>query len=115
MTAGGVDWRTIRVHEGDWTCPVHGVIDPGDDGLVPYCPHLVAGRRCMRLAMRAELRRGKVVHVEPRPRTCQRGHPLGPNTVLLGWDGCQCTPAGGHRSWSCRTCRDVQTWPPHLG
>ena len=115
MTAARADWSAIRLRPGDWTCPIHGLITPADDGLVPYCPVDVDGRTCSRVALHAELRRGRLVHVEPRPERCPAGHPLGPRTVLLGWDGCQCTPAGGHRLWTCQTCprgTPPLAWPP---
>lgn len=111
MTTPAVDWSAVRPLPGDWTCPVHGIIRPAGDGLVPYCPQPVDGRVCSRIALHAT----PAGHVEPRPAQCPAGHPLGPDTVLLGWRACLCTPAGGHRLWSCRACprgTPPLAWPP---
>ena len=111
------DWRGAKpLRPGQWTCTFHGPIEPTGGGLVPYCDRLVDGRPCMRIAWLATRIGEKVVSAEPRPRECPAGHLLGPRTVLLGWQPCQCTPAGGHRWWRCRSCPDgaePQRWPPH--
>ena len=109
------DWSTTRLEAGAWSCPVHGIITPAD-GLVPHCDAVCDdGRTCMRMALVAVPKRGQpgmLEHAEPRPRQCPTGHQLGPGRMLLGHRGCQCTPAGGHRTWQCGTCGDVQQWPP---
>lgn len=111
-----VDWRNIRLRPGDWSCPVHGIIDPARGGLVPYCDRPVGGQRCMRVAWLTVPAGGRLASVEPRPKTCPSGHLLGPRTVLLGTQPCPCTPAGFHRTWACRSCPsgvEPQRWPPH--
>lgn len=45
----------------------------------------------------------------PAPRTCPRGHLLGPYQILPGWQYCDCPPARdhhqGHRIFTCTLCR----------
>jgi hypothetical protein len=82
--------------------------------VVPICPH------CGQMVRRVGFdRRGVIFFAEPSPARCAGpdAHPLGPNRVLLGWFACTCAPAsagpGGHRTWRCTTCGDLQQWPPH--
>ena len=45
------------------------------------------------------------------PVTCRNGHPLGPYQCLVSFARCHCDragPGGGHLSWRCRTCDDIQ-------
>lgn len=91
------------------------------DTLVPSCP------QCGDWTLRAvwDHKRGYLVHAEPRPQQCGRGHVYRPGLVRLGWRACHCPPVvaadgSGHRTWMCdarvaedgRECRDVQVWPP---
>lgn len=121
-----VDWCQIVPAVGDWTCPTHGIIRPAADSLVPYCPELVDGRTCMRMALKAVAVRGRIEYAEPRPATCRHGHPLtsGRYRVGLGTRPCRCTPQGFHRTWRClfgadvdhpRGCDDTQHWPRACG
>ncbi len=114
---GRADWSAIVIRPGQWTCPVHGIITPAMDGLVPYCPHFQGGRRCMWWAHLAVQRRGKVLHAEPNPPACAgpARHLFGPGAAMVGTSPCPCTPVMMHRQWSCRApgCGDVQEWPPH--
>jgi hypothetical protein len=52
--------------------------------------------------------RGQEV-AEHEPDHCRNGHPLGPNQATVGYAPCDCGKGGnrGHRTWSCRTCRNV--------
>jgi len=51
---------------------------------------------------------------EDAPAQCPRGHPWGPNQVLVGWMPCQCAKVGGgHRYYACRSCDAVVYWPDH--
>lgn len=49
------------------------------------------------------------------PTRCRNGHPLGPHQVEVKWLQCQCPGAagGGHHSWLCITCADVQVEAAH--
>jgi len=51
---------------------------------------------------------------ETPPAECSNGHPLGQHQAIVGWLPCNCA-GEGHRTWTCRTCRDVQYDPPHDG
>jgi hypothetical protein len=112
-----VDWRELipRLRAGEWTCAQHGRVVPDETApVVPICPH------CGQMVRRVGFdRRGVIFFAEPSPAHCAGpdAHPLGPNQVLLGWMACTCAPAsagpGGHRTWRCTTCGDLQQWPPH--
>lgn len=109
-----MDWSQIRLRVGDWSCPIHGRIEPAA-GLVPHCAETVDGRPCLWPAHRAVVRGGKVLHVEPRPHACPAGHPL-ERRVKLGTVPCPCTPVGHHRTWTCNQCPTDTVpleWPPH--
>lgn len=45
----------------------------------------------------------------PAPRTCPRGHLLGPYRMLVKWQRCDCPAAlehyHGHRTFECQVCR----------
>ncbi|WP_157239508.1 hypothetical protein [Catenuloplanes japonicus] len=99
-----------QVRVGQWWCNTCGsTVTPRWNEVVPTCPACTA--------MPLEVVDGPqgVIYREPTPARCDTGHPLGPGTVLLGWTGCGCNPAHGHRSWACQAagCGDVQMWPPH--
>lgn len=49
------------------------------------------------------------------PALCPNGHTLGPNRCLVGWEQCACTPHGGHRTHTCRTCWVTIRKPPCAG
>ncbi|WP_157434192.1 hypothetical protein [Actinoalloteichus sp. GBA129-24] len=56
------------------------------------------------------------------PTRCDRGHPLVPGWLLVGWHPCDCTPGLlGHRTVTCVRCLDAgagrDTWhhPPCSG
>lgn len=54
--------------------------------------------------------------VERFPRFCPDGHPLGPDTVLVGSYPCLCA-GRPHRTWRCWACDSAQVdsvwvWPP---
>lgn len=53
---------------------------------------------------------GRVWTHDNRPRVCRNGHRLGPYEVLVGFRHCQCGKqiGGGHLTWKCVTCNDVQ-------
>lgn len=104
-----VNWGSIRARPGQHACPVHGIVQPWQQ-LVPAC------RDCGRAAHRAVAgRNGTVVWQEPVPATCAGPdrHPLTAGAYAVGSESCSCNPAGLHRSWTCRQCGDVQSWPPH--
>ncbi len=49
---------------------------------------------------------------ESAPTRCPNGHPLGPNTVLVGALPCLChPPATGPRTWRCTACDACMTRP----
>ncbi len=49
---------------------------------------------------------------ESAPTRCPNGHPLGPNTVLVGALPCLChPPATVHRTWRCTACDACMTRP----
>ena len=49
---------------------------------------------------------------ESAPTRCPNGHPLGPNTVLVGALLCLChPPATVHRTWRCTACDACMTQP----
>lgn len=107
------------IRPGDWVCPVHGRIRPDTGTLVPSCAQPVAGQpggRCWWSATQAVRRRGAVVHRESQPGRCAgtERHDLGePGSCASSWLGCPCTLVGGHTTWTCRACGDMQQWPPH--
>ncbi|WP_306838126.1 hypothetical protein [Catenuloplanes nepalensis] len=73
------------------------------------CPNCLVG------LLRTVLVRGQVMYREEAPERCAgpEQHLLVADAVLVGWIGCPCNASGGHRSWACRSCGDVQSWPPH--
>ncbi len=108
-------WRHLVFRVGDYVCPTHGASVPAD-GLVPHCVELVDGRPCMRMMLETVREpTGRVVFAWPQPTTCPAGHLLAPAAVSVTWAGCRCTPAGGHRVWTCLACpagAEPATWPP---
>lgn len=113
MTAA--QWRHMVFRVGDLICPTHGA-SAAAGGLVPHCVEPVNGRPCMRMMLETvrELS-GRVVFAWPQPETCPAGHRLAPAAVSITWSGCRCTPAGGHRCWTCVTCpagAEPPMWPP---
>lgn len=104
-----VDWGRIHARPGMYSCPVHGLVGPRRQ-VVPACPD------CGRIAHLAVAGpAGTVVWQEPVPATCAGPdrHRLKAGAYSIGSASCSCTPAGVHRSWTCRRCGDVQQWPPH--
>lgn len=97
------------VKVGDWWCNTHGAVRPHRGGVVPACPD------CGISLLQAVAQGETVVYREPVPERCASPdqHRLGPGRVLTGWVACLCNPGGGHRSWRCRACDDVQIHPPH--
>ncbi|MDQ0371638.1 hypothetical protein [Catenuloplanes indicus] len=97
------------VRAGQWWCNTHGAVTPHRGGVVPACP------ACGIAVLQAVNDGAKLVYREPAPERCAgiEKHPLRPGRVLLGWTACLCNPNGGHRSWQCAECDDVQIWPPH--
>jgi hypothetical protein len=105
-----VDWETVRLKPGDWSCPEHGVVSDPWQQIVPAC------RDCGRSLTQAYLdREGKLQHREPTPKTCAGPdrHPFGPGKVLLNSRACGCSASGLHRAWTCTECGDSQEWPRH--
>lgn len=50
---------------------------------------------------------------EDAPTHCPSGHELGPDRVLVGWDGGPPGSRGrGHRVFVCRACDTVMPWTP---
>ena len=110
-------WRWLVFRLGDQVCPVHGRVVAAD-GLVPHCAEDVGGVPCSRIALQAvpdRNRQGRVVFAWPQPERCPAGHRLAPAAVSVTWAGCRCTPAGGHRVWTCVACGpgvEPPMWPP---
>jgi hypothetical protein len=119
-----VDWGqlTPRLNAGEWVCLEHGRIHPRPGRPVPSCPHPDAadpGGHCPQLVSRVQRGPGGApMFVEPAPSHCAGPgrHPLTGGQTGVGWTGCACAAAarnrGGHRTWTCGTCGDVQLWPP---
>jgi hypothetical protein len=54
-----------------------------------------------------------VMWTEDAPTHCPRGHQLGPDRVLVGWDAGRAGSLDhGHRIHICRTCDTVIPWTP---
>ncbi|MEH6624390.1 MAG: hypothetical protein V7738_16655 [Dietzia maris] len=50
---------------------------------------------------------------EDAPARCPRGHPLGPDQVLVGWQAPRAgTLEHGWRAYECRACGEVVKWTP---
>jgi hypothetical protein len=102
---------------GDLICPEHGATVPAA-GLVPHCTsrELDDDRPCQRMMLRAVRDPdGKVVFAWPQPAECPAGHRLASAAVSVTWNGCRCTPAGGHRLWTDLACppgAEPAAWPP---